>query len=65
MSRWKKPPVKFEVDRDVLYSDFEFYTKLGFEKISSFACYLGEDYAELYGDPDVSDFGKSFKKHIQ
>ncbi|MBQ7011036.1 MAG: DUF4838 domain-containing protein [Clostridia bacterium] len=63
MSRWKKPPVEFRVDKDVLFADFEFYVGFGFDRISSFACYLGEDYAALYGEPDVSDFGKAYKKY--
>lgn len=52
-SRWKKPPVKFTPDRAVIEADVAFYKTLGFEDISSFACFLGEDYEALYGAPDI------------
>lgn len=61
-SRWKKPPQPFSVDSEVLYADFEYYRSLGFSDISSFACFLGEDYEALYGDVDISDFSSAFKK---
>ncbi len=52
-SKWQKPPKEYEPDRDVIRSDVEYYRKLGFEIISSFACFLGDDYEALYGEPDV------------
>ena len=55
-SRWKKPPVKFTPNAEVVKADLEFYSDLGFENISSFACYLGEDYEQLFGEPDVTAF---------
>lgn len=57
-SKWKKPPVKFSVDLEVMKDDISLYRELGFSDISSFACFLGDDYEELYGEPDVSDFKK-------
>ncbi len=60
-SKWKKPPLAFSVDKEVMKADFEFYRSLGFGEIASFACYLGEDYEELYGEPDISDFGELIK----
>jgi hypothetical protein len=60
-SRWKKPPVPFKVDREVLKADIEYYGSLGFTDVASFACYLGEDYETLYGEPDISDFGELTK----
>lgn len=62
-SKWKKPPVAFEVDKAVLQADFQYYTELGFCDIASFACFLGGDYEELYGPPDISDFGEAFRKY--
>lgn len=61
-SRWKKPPKPFFVDSYVLFSDFEYYRTLGFSDISSFACFLGEDYEVLYGDVDIHDFAEAFHK---
>lgn len=55
-SKWTKPPKRFAVDAPVLKADVEYYKGLGFEEIASFACYLGEDYEALYGEPDISDF---------
>ena len=56
-SNWKKPPKKFNLNKEVLRADIDYYRSLGFEDISSFACFLGEDYEELFGDVDISDFG--------
>ena len=64
-SRWKKPPQPFSVDRDVLFSDFEYYRSLGFSDIGCFACFLGEDYEALYGDVDISDFSAAFNKMVK
>lgn len=55
-SGWKKPPKKFVPDGNVIKDDLDFYFSLGFDYASSFACFLGEDYEELYGEPDISDF---------
>ena len=38
---------------------FSINTK-GFEHISSFACFLGDDYEDLYGEVDIKPFGKAF-----
>lgn len=52
-SNWQKPPKKYEPRRDVIASDLKFYGSLGFERVSSFACFLGDDYEALYGQPDI------------
>ena len=57
-SGWKKPPVKFVPDADLVRGDCAYYQRAGFSYITSFACFLGEDYEELHGDVDVSAFGK-------
>ncbi len=59
-SKWKKPPQPFEVDAAVLEADFAYYRGLGFEDIGCFACYLGKDFEELYGAPDISDFERVY-----
>lgn len=48
-SGWTKPPKPFALDEAVLAADVEFYKSLGFAEITSFGCYLGPDYEELYG----------------
>lgn len=58
-SGYKKPPKKLIVNNEEVSKDVEFYLNLGFENVSSFACFLGEDYFELFGAPDFSAFKKS------
>ncbi len=57
-SHWTKPPVKFELDEEVLRRDVHFYNELGFEAITSYAVYLGADYRELYGDVHLTRYGE-------
>ena len=59
-SNYKKPPKEFKADVPVIESDFAYYRNLGFEDISSFACYFGDDYTELYGEVDISAFSKAY-----
>ena len=56
-SKWKKPPVRFSPDNELIKDDINYYLGLGFENITSFACFLGDDYEELYGEADISSFG--------
>lgn len=55
-SRWKKPPIAFSPNNDMIRQDIAFYTNAGFKNIRSFACFLGADYEELHGEPDLSAF---------
>lgn len=58
-SNWKKPPKRFSPDNDLIRDDLAFYAARGVPYIASFACYLGEDYTSLYGEPDLSAFAKA------
>jgi len=60
-SGWKKPPKKFSADADAISADVKDYKELGFQTISTFACFLGQDYEDLYGDADISPFTDAFK----
>ncbi len=60
-SGWKKPPARFVLDRSALARDLEYYKARGVENITTFACYLGEDYEALYGEPDIEGYAKAFK----
>ncbi len=62
-SNWTKPPKAFTADAPVIFADFDYYRSLGFADISTFACYLGEDYIALHGEPDITPFAKAYKKH--
>ncbi len=58
LSGWKLPPKPYKLQSDVLRSDVAYYRSLGFQSITSFACYLGAEYVALHGEPDLSDYGK-------
>ncbi len=55
-SEYKKPPKELKVNNFVIHTDFEFYKTFDVDGISSFACYLDDDYVNLYGEPDLSAF---------
>lgn len=57
-SNWTKPPKPFTLDEAVMKQDVDFYTKLGFETLTSFGCYLGPDYQTLHGNPPLRQYGK-------
>ncbi len=56
-SDYKKPPKAFSPDKPVIEADLRYYTSIGFCDLAGFACYLGADYEELHGEPDISDLG--------
>ena len=58
-SEWKKPPNKFVLDRKSMLEDISQYRETGFDCISTFACFLGKDYEELYGPADITDFSEA------
>ncbi len=61
-SNWTKPPKPFRLDAEVMKRDVEFYASLGFEEITSFGCYLGPDYEELYGEVSPAEYGSILSK---
>lgn len=56
-SKWTKPPKQFALDEDVMQADVKAYREMGFESITSFGCFLGWDYRELWGEPPVKRYG--------
>ena len=52
-SNWQKPPKKYVPNKEVIAADVKYYASLGFECISSFGCFLGDDYEALYGEPEI------------
>ncbi len=60
-SRWKKPPARFVLDEKAMSADILDYRAMGFDSISTFACFLGDDYEELYGEADIKPFAKAFE----
>jgi len=55
-SGWKKPPARFTLQADAMKADIAEYRQMGFESISTFACYLGQDYEDLYGGVDIAPY---------
>lgn len=49
-SNWERPMRRFDFSRDIVALDSMWYDRLGFETITCFACYLGEEYFETNGE---------------
>ena len=58
-SGWKKPPAKFTLDETKMKNEIKDYLELGFEYVSTFACFLGEDYESLHSDVSIIPFAKA------
>ena len=58
-SKWTKPPKAFSVNTVIMEKDIAFYKAQGAQQLATFACYLGQDYEELYGKPDITPFAKA------
>ena len=61
-SKWTYPPQSFMLNSEVMRRDVQYYEKLGFDSITAFACYLGEDYRKLHGCPELSGYKAAFEK---
>ena len=57
-SGWKKPPKELHFNAKTCEADVNRYKELGFTSITSFGCFLGEDYRDLYGDADLSKYDR-------
>lgn len=57
-SNWTKPPKALKLETDVIQKDLSFYANCGFTSVTSFGCFLGEDYRALYGDPPIAQYGR-------
>ena len=57
-SGWKKPPKELHFNAKTCKADVNRYKELGFTSITSFGCFLGEDYRDLYCDADLSEYDK-------
>lgn len=61
LSKWTYPPKPFTLIADVMRKDAAFYHRLGFESVTAFGCYLGKDYIDLHGKPDLHEYGEILK----
>ena len=55
-SRWKLPPQRFALNEAVCRADALSYAALGFEAVTSFGCFLGENYRDLWGDARLDEY---------
>ena len=57
-SDWTRPPKRLVFNAEVMRQDVEYYLSLGFRDLTSFACFLGPDYIDMYGLPPYGEYGK-------
>ena len=61
-SGWRKPPKPLaEPDSESIAKDIAYYESRGVENITTFACFLGDDYEALYGEPDIRAYTRAFE----
>lgn len=58
---WKLPYVKLPFEPAIIHEDAKLYSKYGFEVLSSFACYLGSDYADIFGEPPIKEYADALR----
>lgn len=63
-SKWTKPPQKFILNLNQMNEDVRFYISKGFSHLSTFACYLGDDYEALHGDVNITPFTNAINNVI-
>lgn len=57
-----RPPKKFTLDAENMRKDVLNYAELGFKSVTSFACFLGDDYHELWGEVDVKPYAEAIRE---
>ena len=57
-----RPPKRFTLDTEAMHRDVLNYASLGFESVTSFACFLGGDYHELWGEVDVAPYAAAIRE---
>ena len=63
-SDWTRPPKPLTLDAEVMRKDMEVYKASGFEDFTSFACFLGSDYEEMYGIYDVTEYAQILRSAL-
>jgi len=62
-SKWKRPARKFLFNYEIAAEDISFYNEKGFEIVTCFACYLGEEYYLLHNEHiDINAYERAFYK---
>lgn len=58
-ARWKRDNVtQIPWNREVFLDDLAAYAKRGIRHITSFACWIGGEYAAQFGEPPLNEYGK-------
>ncbi|REE83889.1 uncharacterized protein DUF4838 [Paenibacillus taihuensis] len=60
--KWQKPLKPLPFYEEVIRGDAEYYRSLGFGRQTSFGVWLGEDYAEAFGEPPIVAYAKAIGK---
>ena len=58
-SNWTLPPRRFKLNEGVCRADVGEYARLGFESVTSFGCFLGENYHSLWGAAPIEGYFKA------
>jgi|LSQX01.3.fsa_nt_gb hypothetical protein len=61
-SNWQLPLKELPFNEDLLAADVKFYLEQGFLDLTSFACYLGPDYAASFGQPPIKRYGQLLRQ---
>jgi hypothetical protein len=61
---WKEPLKKLPYYQDVIRQDARYYRRLGFTRLTSFGLWLGEDYAETFGEPPVEAYARTIRQDL-
>lgn len=64
-SDWKKPARLLKYSPEVIEKDISFYLDCGFEFITSFACFLSDDYSENFGQPPLKEYVECFNEALR
>nr|WP_296466224.1 DUF4838 domain-containing protein [uncultured Acetatifactor sp.] len=60
LSEWKKPPKEIHINEEAIREDIGFYEECGFEGVTTFGCYLSDDYIALHGRPPIEAYAGCF-----
>ena len=55
-SRWKRPAAKLPFGAEIMRKDVAHYASLGVRSITSFGCFIDEEYVKLHGDPPIGEY---------
>ncbi|AZN39017.1 DUF4838 domain-containing protein [Paenibacillus albus] len=59
--KWQKPLQLLPFYEEVIRSDAKYYRSLGFHRQTSFGVWLGEDYAQAFGEPPIMAYAKAIE----